>query len=140
MLVVLCTSAGGAESMSAKRKMRFVIVDSSGWLTTIENMKGPHCPCWNFTGLETHFEFADILACVAPRTLICENGEKEPAGGGFPLATGESSVLRERYASGGLLPRRIPFPHDYASAQRAIRCIVVRAELNSLRDGEEGVP
>ena len=28
------------------------------------------------------------------------------------------------------MPRRIPFPHDYASAQKAVRCIVVCVELN----------
>jgi dienelactone hydrolase len=57
----------------------------SGWLTTVENMKQGHCPCWNFPGLEAHFDFADIFACVAPRTLILEIGEQEPAQGGFPL-------------------------------------------------------
>jgi pimeloyl-ACP methyl ester carboxylesterase len=87
-LAVVGLSLGGETTMYVGAlDERFVLVDSSGWLTTIENMKGPHCPCWNFPGLENNFEFSDIFACVAPRPLICENGEKEPAGGGFPLAT-----------------------------------------------------
>ena len=43
---------------------------SSGWVTTIENMKVNHCPCWNFDGLEEAFDFSDIFACVAPRRLV----------------------------------------------------------------------
>jgi hypothetical protein len=48
-------------------------------------MKRGHCPCWNFSGLEEHFDFADIFACVAPRPLVLEIGERERAPGGFPV-------------------------------------------------------
>ncbi len=58
---------------------------SSGWLTTVANMKNGHCPCFNFPGLEESFDFADIFACVAPRPLVLEIGEKERAPGGFPV-------------------------------------------------------
>ena len=40
-------------------------------------MKNGHCPCFNFPGLEENFDFSDIFACVAPRTLVCELGEQE---------------------------------------------------------------
>jgi hypothetical protein len=48
-------------------------------------MKQGHCPCWNFPGLEQHFDFADIFSCIAPRPLVCEIGELERAPGGFPV-------------------------------------------------------
>jgi dienelactone hydrolase len=56
---------------------RIKVAVSSGWITTVENMKQGHCPCWNFPGLEEHFEFADIFALVAPRPLVLENGSKD---------------------------------------------------------------
>lgn len=64
---------------------RMKITVSSGWLTTIENMKHGHCPCWNFPGLEENFDFSDIFSCIAPRHLIAEIGEQERAPGGFPV-------------------------------------------------------
>lgn len=80
-------SLGGETTMYvAALDERVKIACSSGWLTTVENMKNGHCPCWNFPGLEEHFDFADIFACVAPRVLICELGEQERAPGGFPIS------------------------------------------------------
>lgn len=64
---------------------RIKITVSSGWLTTVENMKHGHCPCWNFHGLEENFDFSDIFSCIAPRYLIAEIGEQERAPGGFPV-------------------------------------------------------
>src|SRR5262249_61294937 len=71
---------------------------SSGWLTTVENMKRGHCPCWNFRGLEEHFDFADVFACVAPRTLVCEIGEQERAPGGFPVDVARKAFAEIRAA------------------------------------------
>lgn len=85
-LVVAGLSLGGETAMYvAALDERARLTVSSGWLTTVENMKHGHCPCWNFPGLEVHFDFADIFACVAPRGLILEIGEQERAPGGFPV-------------------------------------------------------
>jgi len=85
-IAVAGLSLGGETSMYvAALDGRVKAACSSGWLTTIENMKQGHCPCWNFPGLEEHFDFADIFACVAPRPLVLEIGEKEKAPGGFPV-------------------------------------------------------
>jgi len=64
---------------------RIKVAVSSGWLNTIANMKQGHCPCWNFPGLEEHFDFSDIFSLVAPRHLIMQIGRQEKAPGGFPL-------------------------------------------------------
>lgn len=64
---------------------RIKVAVSSGWLTTIANMKNGHCPCWNFPGLEEHFDFSDIFVCVAPRHLMMQIGRQEKAPGGFPV-------------------------------------------------------
>lgn len=86
-LGVVGLSLGGETTMYvAALDERVKIACSSGWLTTVENMKNGHCPCWNFPGLEEHFDFADIFACVAPRVLLCELGEQEKAPGGFPIS------------------------------------------------------
>ncbi|UCH36333.1 MAG: acetylxylan esterase [Armatimonadota bacterium] len=86
-IAVAGLSLGGETAMYvAALDERVTVVDSSGWLTTVANMKNRHCPCWQFPGLEDNFDFADIFACVAPRPLICEIGEKETAPGGFPAS------------------------------------------------------
>ncbi len=85
-LLVAGLSLGGETAMYvAALDERARLTVSSGWLTTVENMKHGHCPCWNFPGLEAHFDFADIFACLAPRGLILEIGEQERAPGGFPV-------------------------------------------------------
>ncbi len=87
-LAVAGLSLGGETTMYvAALDERLKLACSSGWLTTVENMKQGHCPCWNFAGLEAHFDFADIFACVAPRPLVLEIGELERAPGGFPVST-----------------------------------------------------
>lgn len=79
-------SLGGETTMYvAALAPQLKVACSSGWLTTVENMKHGHCPCWNFPGLEEHFDFADVFACVAPRPLVCEVGRQERAPGGFPV-------------------------------------------------------
>ncbi len=86
-LAVAGLSLGGETTMYvAALDERIKLACSSGWLTTVENMKQGHCPCWNSPGLEERFDFADIFACVAPRPLVMEIGELERAPGGFPVA------------------------------------------------------
>ena len=65
---------------------RLAATVSSGFLTTVANMRRGHCPCWEFPGLTGSFDFADIYSLTAPRALSCQNGRKEPARGGFPTA------------------------------------------------------
>lgn len=92
-------SLGGETTMYvAALDDRIRIADSAGWLTTVANMKQGHCPCWNFTGLEDKFDFADIFACIAPRPLVCELGLKETAPGGFPVEIGKSALEEIRPA------------------------------------------
>lgn len=98
-LAVAGLSLGGETTMYvAALDERLSIVCSSGWLTTVANMKNGHCPCFNFAGLEENFDFADIFACVAPRRLVCELGALERAPGGFPIETGEQAAQEIRAA------------------------------------------
>lgn len=91
-LAVAGLSLGGETAMYvAALDGRVQAVCSSGWLTTVANMKQGHCPCWNFPGLEEHFDFSDIFGLVAPRRLVLELGEKERAPGGFPVTSGRSA-------------------------------------------------
>lgn len=86
-LAVAGLSLGGETAMYvAALDERIQAACSSGWLTTVANMKNGHCPCWNSPGLEENFDFADVFACVAPRPLVLEIGETERAPGGFPVA------------------------------------------------------
>jgi len=85
-MAVAGLSLGGETTMYvAALDERIQAACSSGWLTTVANMKNGHCPCYNFPGLEENFDFSDIFACVAPRPLVLEIGEKEKAPGGFPV-------------------------------------------------------
>ncbi len=98
-LAVAGLSLGGETTMYvAALDERLKAACSSGWLTTVANMKNGHCPCFNFPGLEENFEFSDIFACVAPRVLICELGEKERAPGGFPVPIGRQAFEQLRAA------------------------------------------
>ena len=91
-LAVAGLSLGGETTMYvAALDERVKLACSSGWLTIVENMKTGHCPCWNFPGLEEHFDFADVFACVAPRQLVVEVGELERAPGGFPVPVARSA-------------------------------------------------
>jgi hypothetical protein len=99
-LAVAGLSLGGETTMYvAALDERIQAACSSGWLTTVANMKNGHCPCWNSAGLEEQFDFADIFACVAPRPLVLEIGEKERAPGGFPveIARGAFAEIRSAY-------------------------------------------
>lgn len=92
-IAVAGLSLGGETTMYvAALDERVVAACSSGWLTTIANMKQGHCPCWNFPGLEEHFDFADIFACCAPRPLVVELGEQEKSPGGFPVEIGRQAL------------------------------------------------
>ncbi len=98
-LAVAGLSLGGETTMYvAALDERVQAADSSGWLTTVENMKHGHCPCFNFPGLEENFDFSDIFACVAPRPLVCELGERERAPGGFPVSIGRQALEEIRVA------------------------------------------
>jgi hypothetical protein len=98
-LAVAGLSLGGETTMYvAALDGRVNAACSSGWLTTVANMKNGHCPCFNFAGLEENFDFADIFACVAPRPLVLELGEKERAPGGFPVNIGRGAFEEIRRA------------------------------------------
>ena len=98
-LAVAGLSLGGETTMYvAALDERIQAACSSGWLTTVANMKNGHCPCWNSPGLEEQFDFADIFACVAPRPLVLEIGEKERAPGGFPVEIARGAFAEIRYA------------------------------------------
>lgn len=71
---------------------RVVATVSCGFLTTVANLRRGHCPCWEFPGLTESFDFADIYSLTAPRALCCQNGKKEPARGGFPVAIAEKAM------------------------------------------------
>ena len=51
---------------------------SSGFLTKMDQMEQNHCMCWKFPGLRELVDYADIYSLIAPRSLQCQNGLKEP--------------------------------------------------------------
>ena len=51
---------------------------SSGFLTRMDQMEQNHCMCWKFPGLRELVDYADIYSLIAPRSLLCQNGLKEP--------------------------------------------------------------
>jgi hypothetical protein len=71
---------------------RIAATVSSGFLTTMENMRVGHCMCWDFPGLQRRFEFSDIYSLIAPRPLQCQNGQLESLPGGFPVALAEKAM------------------------------------------------
>lgn len=93
---------------------RIKVAVSSGWLTTIANMKEGHCPCWNFPGLEEHFDFSDIFACVTPRYLMMQIGRQEKAPGGFPLEVAQVAFkeIQEAYRVFGAEDKCLLDVHD----------------------------
>jgi hypothetical protein len=76
---------------------------SSGFLTTMENLREGHCMCWDFPGLQRRWDFADIYSLISPRPLQCQNGLKEKLPGGFPvdLAEPTMSEIQRAYAVDG---------------------------------------
>ncbi len=120
-LAVAGLSLGGETTMYvAALDERLKLACSSGWLTTITNMKNGHCVCYNFPGLEENFEFSDIFACVAPRLLVCELGLQEKAPAGFPVSIGREAFeqLRAAYrvfnAESNLTLTVHPGPHVFS--------------------------
>jgi len=73
---------------------------SSGFLTTVANMRQGHCPCWDFAAFSDNFDFADIYGLIAPRALLCQIGRQERAPGGFPVDVAEAAMndVRKVYA------------------------------------------
>ena len=119
-LSVAGLSLGGETTMYvAALDQRLKVACSSGWLTTVANMKRGHCTCFDFPGLDQNFDFADIFACIAPRLLVCELGEQERAPGGFPVAIGRVAFdeIRPAYralnAETNLLLTVHPGPHVF---------------------------
>src|SRR5690606_33489392 len=56
-------SLGGEMAMwlgAMDPRMRVTV--SSGFLTSVENMRNRHCPCWDFPGLTENFAFSDIYS------------------------------------------------------------------------------
>jgi len=107
--VAVCgLSLGGETTMYvAGLDERAKAVNSSGWLTTVANMRNGHCPCFDFPGLGTEIDFSDIFALVAPRPLVCEIGRQERALGGFPVEIARTAFdrLRVAYSCTGALDR-----------------------------------
>lgn len=92
---------------------RVKVTVSSGFLTTVENIRKGHCPCWNFPGLTENFDFADIYSLIAPRHLQCQNGKLERAPGGFPvsIAGGAMAEIRDCYGVFGKADRTTLLVH-----------------------------
>ena len=76
---------------------------SSGFLTTMENMRKGHCLCWDFPGLQRRYEFADIYSLISPRPLQCQNGKLERLPGGFPVDLAEAALaeIKQAYRAAG---------------------------------------
>ena len=71
-------SLGGEMTMwLAAMDTRIAAADSSGWLTTMDQLESNHCLCWKFAGLRELVDWADVFSLIAPRPLECQNGRKE---------------------------------------------------------------
>ncbi len=92
---------------------RVKVTVSSGFLTTVENIRNGHCPCWDFPGLTENFDFADIYSLIAPRHLQCQNGKRERAPGGFPvsIARGAMAEIKDCYGVFGKADRATLLVH-----------------------------
>lgn len=94
---------------------------SSGFLTTVANMRQGHCPCWDFPAFSDNFDFADIYGLIAPRALLCQIGREERAPGGFPVDVAEAAMadVRKVYAVFGKKDRPVldlhPAGHVYVN-------------------------
>jgi hypothetical protein len=92
-------SLGGEMAMwlgAMDPRMRATV--SSGFLTTVANIRRGHCPCWDFPGLTANFDFSDVYSLTAPRPLLCQIGRKERAPGGFPVEIAEGAMGEVRKA------------------------------------------
>jgi hypothetical protein len=98
-LAVAGLSLGGETAMYvAALDKRVKLACCSGWLSTVANLEKGHCACYRFPGLVENFDFADIFACVAPRSLVCELGDEERGPGEFPVAIGRNAMEEIRIA------------------------------------------
>lgn len=79
---------------------RMKVTVSSGFLTTVANLKVGHCQCWDFPGFTENFDFCDIYSLIAPRALMCQIGAKEKAPGGFPPALAHEAMAGIQRAYG----------------------------------------
>jgi len=86
---------------------RIAATVSSGFLTTMENLRVGHCMCWDFPGLQEGYEFADIYSLTSPRALQCQNGLRERLPGGFPIELAERAMadIRRAYRADERLDR-----------------------------------
>jgi len=89
---------------------RMAATVSSGFLSTMQNLRQGHCMCWNFPGLQERFEFADIYSMICPRALQCQNGLRERLPGGFPVELAEramADIKRAYRVDGPQEPNRV---------------------------------
>ncbi|HID21712.1 MAG TPA: hypothetical protein EYP14_04850, partial [Planctomycetaceae bacterium] len=97
-------SLGGEMAMwLGAMDQRIAATVSSGFLTTMENLRKGHCMCWDFPGLQRRYEFSDIYALIAPRPLQCQNGQKERLPHGFPVSLARQAMaeIRRAYRAAG---------------------------------------
>jgi hypothetical protein len=85
-------SLGGEMSMwLAAMDTRISAAVSAGWLTVFDQMEQNHCMCWKFPGLRELVDVPDIFGLVAPRPVLCQNGQQEDPTQ-FPPAVAEKSM------------------------------------------------
>ena len=97
-------SLGGEMAMwLGAMEPRVAATISSGFLTSMENLREGHCMCWDFPGLQRRWDFADIYSLISPRPLQCQNGQQEKLPGGFPVSLAEQAMteIRRAYAVDG---------------------------------------
>ncbi len=92
-------SLGGEMAMwLGAMDMRIVATVSSGFLTTMENLRVGHCQCWDFPGLQRRYDFADVYSLIGPRPLQCQNGQQERLPGGFPVDVAQTAMAQIKRA------------------------------------------
>jgi pimeloyl-ACP methyl ester carboxylesterase len=97
-------SLGGEMAMwLAAIDTRLAATVSSGFLTTMDNLREGHCPCWDFPGLQQRYDIPDIYCLISPRPLQCQNGRLERLPGGFPVELAEQAIaeIRRAYRAAG---------------------------------------
>ena len=92
---------------------RVAAVASSGFLTKMDQLEKNHCPCWKVQGLRELVDFSDIYSLIAPRPLLCQNGQKEsPTGFTIPIAKQAFSEIVPVFDALGSLDQAILVGHD----------------------------
>ena len=100
-------SLGGEITMhTAAVDMRIRAACSSGFFTSYKStfLREKHCGCGYVPGLVNIMEHADIAALIAPRSLLIENGAKDPSFRA-EIAAESFDELREVYALCGAADR-----------------------------------